>query len=476
MTASDTASAASAQTSERATETLATADLVLRHGTVLERTTLPAGSPASAHFLPDHAVGIRAGRIAWVLPDAQVTPALVAGAESIDLTGHAVLPGFMNSHTHSPMTIFRGSAEDVPTESWFNDHIWPMETNLRPRDVTLGATIAIAEMLRAGVTSFADHYFCTEEIAAVVEQTGIRALLASTFFSSDGTGGLDSSAAFAQRWSGAADGRITTALGPHATYTVTDADLVRTAELARQVGTRIHIHAAENMDQTHASLAARGVTPIQVLHDTGVLDAGAIIAHGVGIIESDLPLLQAYADRVAVASCTKNYMKHAMGKGTPIRMLHEAGITVGVGTDGAASNNTLDVLESLRFLSLLNKNREEDATWLTSAHALDLLTRQSSALFGMSDTHGALLPGYAADIVAIDLRRPHLQPVHDLASTLVLSAASSDITTVIVDGRVLVRGGELTQLDLGEVYDELAARLPTLTDTSHGTRIQEYAP
>ena len=155
---------------------------------------------------------------------------------------------------------------------------------------------------------------------------------------------------------------------------------------------------------------------------------------------------------------------------------NHAGINVTVGTDGAASNNTLDMIESLRFLSLLQKNRSEDATWLTSAHALDLLTRQSADLFGMGSTHGRLVEGYTADIVLIDTRRPHLQPVHDPASTLVLVAKSSDVTTVLVDGAVVVRNGRLTTLDLDGVYDELSARIPALTDRSHGQSIQEYAP
>lgn len=472
----------------------ASVDIIITGATVLTETARPvAGYPdrqreagnsgptnarfgGTATFLADHAIGISGKTIAWVKPTAEVTAVERASAELIDASGQIAMPGMMNGHTHSPMTMFRGAVEDVPTEEWFNGHIWPMEVNLTPRDVRLGAQLAVGEMLLAGVTSFADHYFNMDEIAGVVEASGARATLASTFFSSQGPDGLKASVDFVERWHGAADGRITAALGPHATYTVDDGDLRATAAEAARLGVRIHVHAAENMDQTRASLEKRGVTPIRVLHDTGVLEAGAIIAHGVGIIEDDLQWLEPYADRVAVAACTKNYMKHAMGQGTPIRLLHDAGITVGIGTDGAASNNTLDMIESLRFLSLLQKNRSEDATWLTSAHALDLLTRQSADLFGMGSTHGRLVEGYTADIVLVDTRRPHLQPVHDPASTLVLVAKSSDVTTVLVDGAVVVRNGRLATLDLGGVYDELSARIPALTDRSHGLSIQEYAP
>ncbi|NEM91302.1 amidohydrolase [Galbitalea soli] len=440
---------------------------------------LPADDTAArgtVHLLADHAIGIAGGVILWVRPTAEVSAAERDGAELIDGAGHVAIPGLMNSHTHSAMTMFRNSAEDVVTSTWFNDHIWPMEVNMTPRDVRLGAELAVGEMLLAGVTSFADHYFSMEEIAGVVERSGARALLAETYFSSQGDEGIERSAAFAEKWNGAAGGRITTAMGPHATYTVNDGDLERTAAHARRLGIRTHIHAAESPGQTTSSLAARGITPMEVLHRTGILETGAIIAHGAGIVEDDLRWLTPWADRVAVACCDKVYLKHAQSGITPVRLLHDAGITVGVGTDGPGSHNTLDVLESMRFLSLSEKDRHSDATWLTSAHALDLATRQSAALFGQGDRLGRLLPGYRADIVLIDTRGPHMQPMHDLAAALVLSVKSSDVSTVLVDGAVVVRDHRLTTLDLEPAIAELNERIPQLRDTSHGRRIQDYAP
>ncbi|MFD1714476.1 amidohydrolase [Amnibacterium flavum] len=464
---------------------LGAVETVITGATVLASTTRPAPAypsrPAedtaargTVEFLADHAIGIVDGGIAWVVPTSTVPQQILDAAEIIDGRGHVAIPGLMNSHTHSPMSMFRGAAEDVTTADWFNKYMWPMEMNITDRDVYLGAQLAIGEMLLAGVTSFADHYWATEQIARAVEESGARAQLASTFFSSNGAAGLRSSAEFAEKWNGAADGRITTALGPHATYTVTDADLEATADTARRLGVPIHIHASENSQQTEASLAKRGVTPIQVLHDTGILDAGTIIAHGTGIIESDLEWLVPFADRVAVACCSKTYMKNAHSS-TPVRMLHDAGITVGLGTDGPASHNTLDMLESMRMLSLKQKDVEEDSTWLTSAHALDLATRQSADLFGLGEKVGSIQPGKRADIVLIDLAGPHYQPLHDLAAALVLSARAGDVRTVLVDGRVVVRDGRLTMLDLSEAIAELNERIPALTDTSNGT-MQEYAP
>lgn len=461
--------------------------IVIRHATVLSRTEPPApGYPARPAddvaargrvvLNDDQAIGIAANRIAWIVPDAELTAADLDGAEVIDASGHVAIPGLMNSHTHSAMTMFRNSAEDVPTASWFNDHIWPMETNMTERDVRLGAEVAVGEMLLAGVTSFADHYFHMDEIAGVVERSGARALLAQTFFSSQGEEGIARSAEFAERWNGAAGGRIATAMGPHAPYTVDDDHLRATAGHATRLGVRIHAHVAENPAQTRSSLARRGVTPVQVMHDTGCLEAGLIIAHGAGIVEEDLPFLVPFADRVGVACCDKVYLKHAQSGVTPVRMLHDAGITVGVGTDGPGSHNTLDVLESMRFLSLTEKDRHSDATWLTSAHALDLATRQSAALFGQGDVLGRLEPGYLADIVLIDTRGPHMQPMHDLPAALVLSVRSSDVSTVLVDGRVVVRDHRLTTLDLADAIAELNRRVPELRDVSHGTRIQDYDP
>lgn len=436
----------------------------------------PTARRAAAVLLQAHSIGVLDGAIAWVRPSSEVTAEERAGATVVDGRGRLAMPGLINCHTHSAMTMFRGSAEDVPVHSWFNDHIWPMEVNLTPRDVALGARLAIGEMLLAGVTTFADHYFSMDEIAREVAASGARAVLAPAYFSSEGAAGIDRSAAFAAEWHGAAGGRITAMMGPHATYTVDDADLERTARAARELGIRTHIHAAEGMFQTDSSLESRGVTPMQVLHDTGVLDAGAIIAHGAGITPDDVRWLAPVADRIGVAACDKVYLKHAQQSTTPVRLLHDAGVPVGIGTDGPASGNTLSVLESMRVLALVEKQKTADATWLTSAHALDLATRQSALTAGLGDSVGALLPGRRADIVLVALDAPHLQPLHDIPAALVLSVQESDVRTVLVDGRVLVDERRLTTIDVQEAIDGLTARIPQLRDRSHGRRIQDYAP
>ncbi|MFF8355586.1 amidohydrolase [Streptomyces chartreusis] len=395
-------------------------------------------------------------------------------AERIEAAGQVALPGLVNCHTHAPMVTLRGVAEDLPIEEWFNDVVWPIESNLTEKDVELGARLACAEMIRAGVTCFADHYFSMDAVAAVVEECGIRAHLGEAYFSSQGPRGLEKSLEFALRQRGGAGGRITTALAPHAPYTVDDADLAATAALARDHGLPVHLHAAENRDQAEASLARHGVTPIEVLRRTGILDTDVLIAHGTGILDSDLPLLEAADGSTAVATAPRGYLKFAWPTTTPVRALHDIGIPVGLATDGAASNNSLDVWESMALTALVQKSTTGDPRWLTARQALHHATLQSARAVGLGDRLGTLAPGRRADIVLVDLSGPHTQPVHDLAATLVHSARSSDVRTTVVDGRILMRDRELLTIDVTAVVRELGERMPALLDRGHGRRIQDY--
>lgn len=423
-------------------------------------------------FREDAAIVVRDRVIATVTGSAAVRG--LPAAERLDARGQVAMPGLINCHTHAPMVALRGLAEDLPTEEWFNDVVWPVESNLTEQDVAPAARLACAEMIRGGVTCFADHYFAMDAVAAVVAECGIRAHLGEAYFSSQGTEGREKSLEFALRHRGGADGRITTALAPHAPYTVTDDDLAATAELARTHGLPVHIHAAENRDQTETSLARHGMTPIGVLERTGLLDTGLLIAHGTGIVEGDLPLLERTQGRTAVATAPRGYLRFGWPTTTPVRALRSVGVPVGLATDGAASNNSLDVWESMTLTSLMQKSAEGDARWLTSRQALHHATLQSARAVGLGDRVGALAPGRRADIVLVDLTGPHTQPVHDLAATLVHSARSSDVRTTVVDGRILMRDRELLTIDVPTVVGELAERLPALVDRSHGKRIQEY--
>ncbi|MFF4563300.1 amidohydrolase [Streptomyces sp. NPDC001435] len=423
-------------------------------------------------FREDAAIVVRDRVIDAVTGSAAVRD--LPAAERVDARGQVAMPGLINCHTHAPMVALRGLAEDLPTEEWFNDVVWPVETNLTERDVELGARLACAEMIRGGVTCFADHYFAMDAVAAVVAECGIRAHLGEAYFSSQGAEGREKSLEFALRHRSGADGRITTALAPHAPYTVTDDDLTATAELARAHGLSVHTHAAENRDQTEACLSRHGMTPIEVLDRTGLLDTDLLIAHGTGIVEGDLPLLERTRGRTAVATAPRGYLRFGWPTTTPVRALRSVGVPVGLATDGAASNNSLDVWESMTLTSLVQKSAEGDPRWLTSRQALHHATLQSARAVGLGDRVGALAPGRRADIVLVDLTGPHTQPVHDLAATLVHSARSCDVRTTVVDGRILMRDRELLTIDVPTVVRELTERLPALVDRSHGKRIQEY--
>jgi len=236
----------------------------------------------------------------------------------------------------------------------------------------------------------------------------------------------------------------------------------------------VHTHAAEDIAQTRRSATERGLTPIEVLHRTGVLDAGCIIAHGNGIVDGDIPLLAANRDRVGVGHGPKGYLKFALERLTPLRRLMQEGVPVGYCTDGAASNNTLDILENMRFTAASQKFVNDDATWFNSATALRVAGPGSAAVVGLTGQVGELTPGARADIVLVDVSGFHCQPLHDTAAALVYSVQPNDVRTTIVDGKVLMRDRRLLTIDGPALLAEFRERANTITDRSHGRSIQDY--
>ncbi len=440
---------------------------------VVDATALVATSPEAVTFAPHTTIEITGGRITAVRPGSTWTGE-AGTAEVIDARGQVAMPGLVNTHCHAAMTFLRGAAEDVRVGDWFNRYIWPMEVNVGPNDVHLGTLVAAAEMIESGVTTFVDHYFFMEEAARAVEESGLRANLGAAFFSSQGPDGLAGSADFAAGWHGAAGGRISTSLAPHAPYTCSDDDLRGAADAARRIGVRVHTHASEDMHQAQVSIAERGLSPIEVLERTGVLDAGVIIAHGNGIVADDIPLLAAHADRVGVTHGPKGYLKFALGPLTPIHDLLAAGVPVGYCSDGPASNNTLDIFESMRFTACSQKQLRDDATWFPSALALHMAGPLSAAAAGLAGSVGSLTPGSCADLILVDVSGFHCQPVHDLAAALVYSVRASDVQTTIVDGRVLMRDRRLLTIDREALLAEFRARAGAIVDRTHGRTLQDY--
>lgn len=422
-------------------------------------------------LLPNHDIIINGSRIEAIQPSGAANPSQFD--EAIQANGMVAMPGLINTHAHVPMVLLRGLAEDVSIDRWFNEYIWPLENNLQEEDVYWGMTLGLAESIRAGITSVADHYFFMDQSARAVERAGTRALLGWAIFSSSGEAMIERTADFAREWNGAANGRIRTILAPHAPYTCTDDYLRAVAHKAKELGLGIHIHAAETMDQTHASIAKTGRTPIQVLEQTGVLDVPTILAHACGALPEDIALLSGY--ETGIAHAPKTYLKLAMDI-TPIQSLRDHGIPVGLATDGAVSNNTLNLWEALRLMAMLQKDRAGSAEVMPIEEALYIATRESARVIGMGQELGALEPGYLADLILLDLSGLHHQPVHSITASLVYNTEIHDVHTVIVDGQVLMRDRELLTIDAGEAVEQARLSMQRMATRQPDRRIQTYNP
>ena len=393
------------------------------------------------------------------------------GARVIDGRGMVAFPGLINSHAHVAMVLFREIVEDVPLESWFNDHIWQLESNLTAEDVYWGALLGQAEMIRNGITTVADRYYYMDHVAEAVRESGMRANLVSTFFEHGGEEKLEETIRFVERWQGAADGRITTWLGPHAPYTVGPALLRRTAQRAQELGVGIHIHVSETRRQVEMSLEEHGLTPVQLLAETGVLDVPTILGHCSYPEDEDIEILSRVD--AGVAHAPKTYLK--FGKGVVrLSRFREAGVPVGLATDGAASNSTLDILEQLRLTALLQKQSAGDATHMTVNEALDVVFRGGAQVLQMGEELGEIEPGRLADIVLLRTDGTHYFPRRNMPAHLVYTARAADVDTVICDGKVLLEGGELLTIDEQQVRQEVSARLERLVQKAGGRMVAEY--
>ena len=309
-------------------------EIILQNCDVL---TFEDGEPS---FLFEQDVFILENKISSIHPTAK--KAFIDGSEVISAKGLLAVPGMVNTHAHVPMVLFRGSAEDVTLDEWFNDYIFPMESNLKPEDVYWGALLGIAEMIEAGITNVADHYFFMDEVAKAVEQTGIRGNLAWAVFEHDGIEKLEETLEFIERWQGKADGRIRTWLGPHSPYLCGPEFLKRCAQEAENLGVGIHLHVAETPDQVSQSREKYGRSPIQVLQDTGVLEHPTILAHCIYVDEADLDIIANYP--AGVGQPPKTYLKGGMGIESVDRYTSR-GIPIGLATAGAASNKPFDLFE-----------------------------------------------------------------------------------------------------------------------------------
>jgi 5-methylthioadenosine/S-adenosylhomocysteine deaminase len=386
-------------------------------------------------------------------------PADFTADERIDGNGLLALPGFFNAHCHSPMTLQRGWAEDLPFDRWLNERVWVAESALEEEDVYWGAALAACEMLRSGIVGFADHYFWMDQVARVVEESGMKALLAWCYFGRGreqevGRITLDTTCAFVQRWQGAAGGRVRTAFGPHSPYICPPDALREVAAAAARLDAPIHLHLAESRSQVQTSLEKHGQRPVAHVAELGVLDGPTIAAHCIAVDQADIELL-ARAGTV-VAHTPKTYMKLAMDP-APLEALMTAEVDVALGTDGPASNSDLNLLEVLRLVGLQQKQQRGAAEAAPTGQLLRMACQSGARALGFPDA-GVLKAGAAADLVLFDTRGPHWCPRHNLGATVVYGSHPSDVRYVIVNGRILLRDGALVTLDEERICREAERR------------------
>lgn len=393
-----------------------------------------------------------------------------SGMEHIDASGMLAVPGMINTHAHVPMVLFRGAAEDIPLTEWFNDYIFPMESNLTPEDVYWGALLGIAEMIEAGITYVADHYFYMDQVAEAVQTGGIRANLAWAVFEHDGLDKLKETTGFVCRWQGQADGRIKTWLGPHSPYLCGPDYLKTCAQMAEEMDVGVHIHAAETREQVEGSLAHYQKTPIQLLLDSGILDRPTILAHCLYPTQEDLEII---ADHPAgIGQAPKTYLRAGMGL-SDIEKYLEHHIPLGLATDGAASSSTLDLFEQMRLMALTQKFTRGDARAAPLDEILHIAF-QGGAEVCREPELGALQPGKLADIVLLRQDRAALIPRLNPAANLVYSLCAGDVDTVICNGKVLMRGRQLLTIDKDEVKKEVEQRLQRLVQRVPGRKVAVY--
>jgi 5-methylthioadenosine/S-adenosylhomocysteine deaminase len=402
----------------------------------------------TATILERHAIAISDGAIIDILP-AEAAASRYSPSTHHHLGDHLLIPGLINLHTHAAMTLMRGLADDLPLMDWLQNHIWPVEMRLTsPKMVEDGTRIACAEMLRGGVTCFNDMYFFPEAAAQAAIASGIRASLGIIVIDFPSPYANDASdylaKGIATRDAMRDDPLLSFCFAPHAPYSVSDHALERVAIYAGELDLPVHTHIHETAHEIEESLKLHGVRPLARLERCGLLSAGLIAVHAVHLNAPEIDLLKANA--CSVAHCVSSNLK--LGSGiAPIRDLLRAGVNIGLGTDGAASNNRLDILLEMRTAALIAKGVSGDPTALSAHAALEMATLGGARALRLDTRIGSLCPGKRADIVAIDLGDPSLAPCYDPVSHLVYAAGRENVSHVWVDGRLRVADGQLVDID-----------------------------
>lgn len=375
----------------------------------------------------------------------------------IDCTNLLAVPGLVNTHTHAAMTLFRSYADDMQLMDWLENKIWPAEANLVAEDVYWGTLLANAEMIKSGTTTFSDMYFHMPQVAQAVAQSGMRAVLARGMAGVTPTANqaLVESEEFFKDYHNSADGRITVMLGPHAPYTCPPEYLKKVVALAQKLGSEIHIHLAETIGEVEECQKKYGKSPMALMKELGVLDCGVLAAHCVHLSPEDIAIMK--EANVRVAHNPGSNMKLASGI-APVPQMLAAGLCVGLGTDGAASNNNLDMLEEIRLAAMLHKVQTLNPLVIPAKTAVNMATTYGAQALGLGKVTGTIAPGFKADITLFNMHAPHWYPRHDRLSLLTYSASGADVHTVLVNGKVVLDNKRLTTIDEEQVMYEANKR------------------
>ena len=372
----------------------------------------------------------------------------------IDATGKIVIPGLINTHTHLSMTLFRGLADDLSLDSWLNDHIWPMEANLNGDFCYIGALLGAVELSKSGTTTFSDMYFYMEDVARAIDEAGIRAVLSYGMIDfgdeEKRKNEIKANLELFEACDGMADGRIKVFFGPHSPYTASEELLIKVRELADEYNMGIHIHVSETQKEIEDVSSQKGLRPFEYLDKIGFLGPDVVAAHSVWLSDNEIEIIKKNNVKISHNPCSN--MKLASGV-APVSKLIENDICVSIGTDGASSNNNLDLIEELKTASLLQKVSTLDPKVLNSDEAIAMGTIKGAEALGLESEIGSIEVGKKADIVLIDTNSANMVPdSSSLSSNIIYSANGSNVDTTICDGKILMENKKLTILDEEEIY------------------------
>ncbi|RXZ78780.1 amidohydrolase [Paenibacillaceae bacterium] len=378
--------------------------------------------------------------------------------------GMAAMPGLINAHQHTPMSLLKGFSDDLKLMDWLDKKMLPAEAKMTAEDIYWGAKLSMAEMIKSGTTAFADMYIHMNEIALAVQEVGMRASLTRglVFKEDDGGRRLAEALELIERWSGKAEGRITTMFGPHSPYLCPPEPLKQIIQLAESKSIPIHIHLAETIEEVTMINQQYNQTPTEYLAQLGLFEtAHVLLAHSVHLTDSDVDLLAGM--RGGVSHNPVSNLKLGCGIAPVIKMMDQ-GVTVGLGTDGSGSASTVDMFEEIKAASWLQKLHYGDPTRLSARQVLGMATAECAKLLNIHHDVGTLEIGKKADLILIDLRKPHLQPVHNIEALLAYSANGADVDTTIVNGKILMQDRELLTIDEEELYHQVTARAKRIVD------------